>query len=476
MPVTAITGGTVVTVDQTRRVLTPGTVLIEGEHISAVGPADQIVVPPDATVIDAAEMAVLPGLINAHTHAPAILLRGTAASQDRSLFDWLINVLYPGLAAFDIDDLKTAITLYSLEALRSGTTSVVDNQDGFPDHTFEAGSASIDVYSAAGMRAFYAPMMFDQSSDSRDAFVASIAAKEPSVNHANFVRPTEQLLRDLERLMRAYNGSFEGRIQVWPAPSHPSTASETVIRASQQLALEHGTMWTMHMANAESTPAGGAPTSTQLLSSGNMLDSRLLASHCTNLDTEDVGLLRAADVKVSVQAVSSSYLAMGMTPLMNLLDQGVTVGMGTDDANCNDSVNLLSDMKIMTLLWRALESNPSAISPEKAIEMATIDGAHAIGMGQHIGSIEVGKLADIITVDLRHAQTTPSHHVATTIVFGTYGGEVDTAIINGEVVMRHRKVRFLSQEQEDSLYDEASARSSDIHARSGVRSSRAWSR
>jgi len=213
-----------------------------------------------------------------------------------------------------------------------------------------------------------------------------------------------------------------------------------------------------------------------MLSSGGMLDDRMLASHAMNMGAADVSLLKAADAKVSVQPVSSAYLAMGMTPLMELLEQQVTVGIGTDDVNCNESVNLFSDMKMLALLWRVIESSPSAISPEKVIEMATIDGARAIGMADRIGSLEVGKLADVITVDLRTAQTTPMHHVPTTLVFGTYGTEVDTVIVDGKVVMERRQLAAVSSDEMSALYADASVRSRSIYARSGVQSNRVWSR
>jgi atrazine chlorohydrolase/5-methylthioadenosine/S-adenosylhomocysteine deaminase/melamine deaminase len=152
----------------------------------------------------------------------------------------------------------------------------------------------------------------------------------------------------------------------------------------------------------------------------------------------------------------------------------MTVGVGTDDVNCNESANLFSDIKTLALLTRSRAGDASAITPERILEMATIDGARAVGLGSSIGSLEPGKLADLILVDLRHAQTSPSHHLPTTLVFATHGHEVDTVLINGEVVMRHRQLRFLTAEEELALHHRGNERSAAIHRAAGLPLDRPW--
>jgi atrazine chlorohydrolase/5-methylthioadenosine/S-adenosylhomocysteine deaminase/melamine deaminase len=420
-------------------------------------------------------MAVLPGLVNAHTHVPQILLRG-GASHDRSLLDWLFNVLYPGLAAYSVDDLRVAALLYCAEALRSGITTIVDNEDAGPDpdRFEEVARASIEAFQTSGIRAIYAKMFFDLTREEMNPLVGALMAKEPRVKHVDITAPTERILEGLERLIRVHHGSGDGRIQVWPAPTIPLVLSERGMHASQELAKRFGTMWTMHVSEDAVERRVHWMNTPEYLHNIGALDDRLLAVHCIHIDRRDVRLLAQHDVKVSTQAVSNSYLASGIAPVPDMLAQGMTVGMGTDDGNCNDSVNLLSDMKVLALVHRASTRDPSVITPEKILEMATIDGARALGMESLIGSLEPGKKADVILVDLRHPQTTPAHDLPATLVFQAYGNEVDTVLVNGKVVMRGRELAFLPRPEEHSFYQEASQRAEGILQRAGIEGRRPW--
>jgi cytosine/adenosine deaminase-related metal-dependent hydrolase len=204
------------------------------------------------------------------------------------------------------------------------------------------------------------------------------------------------------------------------------------------------------------------------------LDDRLLAAHCIHIDRRDVRLLAQHEVKVSTQAVSNSYLASGVAPVPDMLACKMTVGLGTDDANCNDSVNLLSDMKVFALVHRATRQDASVVTPERILEMATIDGARALGMEGLIGSLEPGKKADVILVDLRHPQTTPAHDLPATLVFQAYGSEVDTVLVDGQVVMRRRELAFLPPARETSFYQDATGRAEGILKRAGIEGRRPW--
>jgi cytosine/adenosine deaminase-related metal-dependent hydrolase len=473
MTTLALVNGIVLTMDEHRRLISRGTVLIEDEHIAAVGSADEVVVPSNAEIIEAEGHVVMPGLINSHCHVPQILLRGSVASQDRYLFDWLTNVLYPGLNAFSTDDIGPATTLFAVEAIRSGTTCVVDNQDGFVDTFSEAATQSVAAYSKVGLRAIYARMMFDRPLDLGSP-VPEVKASERGIVHADFSRPTGQLLNGLEEIMRTHHRSSQGRIHIWPAPAHPSSATDQLIRASQSLARKFDTSWTMHLSNVVTDPPPGEMTTTHRLYENGLLDERLLACHCIGLRDDDVDRLKRAKSRIATQPVANGYLAMGDTPLSLILQDEIAVGIGTDDVNCNESVNLLGDMKALALHTRSRAADPSAISPERIIEMATIEGARAVGLESSIGSLEPGKLADVILVDLRHPQTTPHHHLPTTLVFATYGSEVDTVIINGDIVMRHRALRFVDDHDELTLCKDAITRAETISQRAGLRTTRPW--
>ena len=439
MGVKSIAGGTVVTMDPDRRIIENGVVVIEDRHIAGVGYASDVVVPNGAEIIDASGMAVLPGLINCHTHVPQILLRGYAANEGRRVWDWLTNVVHPGLAAYELSDIRTAARLYCVEAIRSGMTCFVDNEDAWPGQTMDALGQVIASYSEAGVRAMVARMMCDEKPDQVRDLIHSLQNKEPQVIHTDNWGPTDRLLSDLEQLIKTYNGSSGGRIQVWPAPVGTLICSERMLRTSRHLARQNQTMWTLHLVQGPAGVENPGPSSTEFLHHGGHLDHRLLAAHCVGLGQRDIQLLKDADVKGCTQVVSNCFLAMGMAPVPEILEAGLTLAVGTDDVNCNGTVNLLSDMKTLALVHRALADDPSSLTAEQVLEMATINGARAVGMRSEIGSIETGKRADVILIDLGHAQMTPAHHLPSAIVFQTYGNEVDTVIIDGNIVMRNRE-------------------------------------
>lgn len=472
MTLTAIVNGAVLTMDPERRVIDSGTVLIEDRDISGVGPASTVKVPDCAEIIDARGMVTLPGLINGHTHASQSLLRGHAANQDRRVWNWLINVVHPGLSAYEPQDITVAARLYCVEAIRSGITCFVDNHDAWPDQALMSGKRVMDVYTSAGVRAMFGRMMFDQMPDWLWMDTRAAMDTDPGVAHADLWHSTDGLLNDLEKLIRKYNGSAGGRIQVWPAPTGVAAASERLVRASQSLARDHGTMWTTHLVQGPAEEQGS--TSTHWMAERGLLDRRLLASHCVNVTRNDIDLLKAADVRGCTQIASNGFLAMGIAPVPDILRAGMTLGMGTDDVNCNGSVNLLSDMKTLALVHRLLRDDPSALTPEKVLEMATIDGARMVGMEGEIGSIEVGKRADVILIDLRHPQMTPSAHLPSSIVFQTYGNEVDTVIIDGNIVMQNRQLTWLTPGAERALYRDASERAQAIARRARLRTDRSW--
>jgi atrazine chlorohydrolase/5-methylthioadenosine/S-adenosylhomocysteine deaminase/melamine deaminase len=474
MTMRAVVGGRVVTMDPDRRLLEPGTVLIEDDRIAAVGPVDAVEVPADADVIDARGMAVLPGLVNAHTHVSQILLRG-GPSPDRGLLDWLFNVLYPGLDAYEADDVRVAATLYSVEALRHGVTTIVDNEDGGWGRYDEFGAATIGAFADCGIRAVYARMYCDGGVP-MDRVLDVVMAKEPDVVHPDVVEPLDRVVRDLDALMRRFHGTAGGRISVWPSPGSPLSVTPDGLHAAQRLAAEHGTSWALHLAEIEAEEHVLGMTPTQYIDSHGCIDPRLLAGHCVHVDPHDIRLLARGGARVSTQPVSNGYLGSGVAPVPALLAAGLAVGVGTDDACCNDAVNLLADIKVLACLQKAVHRDAAVVSAERLLEMVTIDGARAVGMASDIGSLEVGKKADVIAIDLRRPQTTPAHDVAATLVYQAEGSEVDTVLVDGKVLVRGGRLSFLGAEDEQRLYADASERSEKILLRAGMAKTSRWSR
>lgn len=461
---------TLVTMDPLRRIIKNGWLLIEDAHISQIGESADNAPSADATV-DAEGKVALPGFINAHTHVNQILLRG-GPSHGKQLYDWLLNVLHPGLKAMTPEDVGVATRLYCLEAVKAGITTVVDNADsalydGFPE-------AALGVYKEVGERVVYARMFFDQAHPDMDRYGETVQARSPSIATPNTREDSERVFEHIESLFRAFHSGPEGRISVWPAPAITPMVSIEALKWAESFAEEKDVMWTVHMAETEHEERCHWMTPMDFLEHHQLLGPRLQCAHCVYSTPKDIRLMQKYDIKVASQPVSNGYLGSGVAPIPELVQRGVSVGIGTDDANCNDSVNMLSDMKIMAHVHRAARADANALTPEKILEMATIDGARTVGMEKYIGSLEVGKLADVILLDMKHPQTTPMHHIAATLVFQAYGTEIDTVIVNGEVLMQDRAPKRERFHEEVQLLDQAQSRAEALCKKVGFSTDPSW--
>lgn len=469
-----IKNGTVLTMDAGRRILADGAVAIRGQRIEAVGASSELAARYGAAkVIDAANKLVMPGFINTHTHVIQILLRG-GFSQDKSLYDWLFNVLYPGLAKYSPDQARLGALLYCAEAIRSGVTTIVDNED--QGRSDPIAVAIIETYQQVGIRAVFARMFFDFSPPHLAKLIETVLRSAPSVRHADdLIEPTEVALSHITSLIERFDRSADERIRVWPAPSLPNITSEEGLCGAAEIAGKADGMLTLHLAEAPLDAAMHNMTSTEYLHSIGVLSPRLLAAHCTYCNSRDIRLLRLSGSKVAHNPISNLFMASGFAPVSKMVETGVTVGLGTDDGNASENVNIVQVMKTAALVQRGITLDPGAITAEKLVEMATIDGAHAIDMGESLGSLEPGKRADVILIDLAQPQLRPLHHIPNALVYQAYGSEVDTTIVDGKVLMEGRELSFLPPHAERALYADAQRASESIARAAGLQGfERGW--
>jgi cytosine/adenosine deaminase-related metal-dependent hydrolase len=466
---TAIVGGHLLTMDAASPEIPDGVVLVDGPHIVDVGPAGAATVPPGAEVVDARGCAVLPGFVNCHTHVPQILLRG-GPSGDRNTFDWLFTALYPGLAEYTAGDIRCGYRLYGLEALRGGVTTVVANDHvGHQDYAAAAAPA-IGALDEVGLRALYARMCSDSLPSGTERLLEGVRARHPGVRPAFVRRETAAILDDLDRLIRAYDGRADGRIRVIPSPSTSSAASVELLRACARFAERTG-LWALHVSETPLDRPTPQLSAIEHLDAYGLLSPRLLAGHCVHVDYRDLRLLRNRDVGVSTQPVSNGLLGSGIAPVPQMLLAGIRVGLGTDDANANDSVNPLADLKTLGVLQRGLQRDVGAVTAGQLLRLATLGGAEALRMADQIGSIEIGKRADLAVLSLRHAHLTPAPDLTSALVWQANGSEVRDVMVDGEVVLRGRRARFLDREGDDAeqrLLDEASRRAASLVAAAGL--------
>ena len=468
-----ISHGTVVTMDPERRVIQDGHVAIEGDRIVSVGP--QSSAPAGAGhVIDAAGHAVIPGFVNAHTHAVHNLMRG-GLSDDRALYDWLLNVIIPGLSVYERDDIETAASLFCVEAIRAGITTFVDNVETSPDRWDLLADTSLAIYERFGLRAIYARMFYDYEPPGIADYLAAVELKGPSVRQPYEVfETTDEALARIDALITKHHGRGDGRIQVWPSPGVAVLCSPEGLLGAKALARDHGTMLTLHLAESPFDRLQGGVSSVEFLNAIGFLGPDVLAGHCVQIDANDIRVLAAAGVKVSNNAASNMFLGSGIAPVSEMLTAGITVGIGTDDGNCNNTANMLADLKTVALAQKARYRDATAITAEKVLEMATIDGAAAVGLSDLIGSLEVGKKADVVTVDLSGPHLTPLHSVPSALVYQALGTEVASVLVDGKVLMEHGTLSAMTELEETALFRRAQEASEDLMRRAHLEVSGVW--
>jgi 5-methylthioadenosine/S-adenosylhomocysteine deaminase len=428
-----VTGGTVVTVDAGRRVLSPGAVAIDGTDIVAVDRPEVIRSRFVAKeTIDARDQVVLPGLVNTHTHAAMVMYRGLA--DDLALMDWLQRYIFPAEAKTVSPDLvKVGTELAVLEMIRSGTTTFADM------YYFEEVVGR--VAKAAGMRAVVGETVIGFPSPD---------AKTP----ADALARTEALAREF---------AHDALIVPAVAPHAPYTVESEWLLACRRLSDRLGIPILIHIAETEDevkavrekhgmTPVG-------YLASIGFLGPRVVAAHGVWVDDEDMATMKRYGVGVSHNPDSNMKLASGTAPVPKYLAAGIPVGLGTDGAASNNDLDMIDAMRLAALLHKLESRDPKAIGAPVALEMATIAGSRILGLDRLIGSLEPGKRADLITISMKGPRQTPMYNPVSHLgprqtpmynpvshlVYVSRGDDVQNTIVNGRLLMRDRRVLTLDE-------------------------------
>jgi len=467
-----VTGGTVVTQNAERECLSDGAIAVEGGEIHAVGPTAELEAAVDAEErIDASGGIVFPGLIDVHVHVSDILLRGYTG-EERELFDWLHNVKSPGTGAMTESDHRIAAALYCTEALRAGVTTFVENDLGA---AWGAGATEtkLDTYDEAGIRTIYARGILDNPSPGPFAELKTNKQyREPGVEHPPEMDPppADEQLEAVESLIRERHG--EERLSVWLAPAVVEGVTTDVFRRAAEIAAEYDVMTTTHV--SESKFQEHRLTSTvEYLDDIGYLGERTLLGHCVHLSERDVRLLAESGTKVAHNLLTNLRLASGIAPLREMRAQGVPVGLGTDNATLNDTINPLNDARFAALVHKAHHEDPGVVTAQEALDMVTIGAARAVRREADLGSIEAGKKADLVVLDAQQPHLTPSPNPVDALVYGAQGPEIETVFCDGEPVVRDGSVRTLAGSHPD-LLDRATEAAADLVERSGVATTREW--
>jgi 5-methylthioadenosine/S-adenosylhomocysteine deaminase len=422
MTITVLYGATVVTMDAERRVLTDGAVAFtDAGAIVAVGPSSSVREEfPDATEVDCAGQVVLPGFVNTHTHLFQTLLKGLG--DDRVLSDWFTTMTGPSAVQLTAEDVYAGALHGCAEALTTGTTTLLDFMYVHPRPGL--GDAVAQAMSDVGIRGVMA----------RGYMTAGADVGVPP----ELVQPLDIALHDAERLIGIWNRPGS-RVTVGLAPCMSWTVDAATLAETRALADATGALVTMHLSESpfdveESVRRFGL-RDVPLAERTGLLGPDLLAAHCVQVDDVDLDLLAASDTKVAHNPCSNLYLGSGFAPVPAMQRRGITVGLASDGPASSSNHSMLQAMKFAALLHKGVHRNPEIMTAEKALEMATIDGARALGMADSIGSLEVGKRADVVVLDMSNLCATPVHNAVSSLVYSQRGDEVRQVYVDGRLVV-----------------------------------------
>ncbi len=405
-----ITGGTVVTMAGPN--IERGSVVIRDGVIVDVGASSDVDKKYTAkTVIRAGGHAVTPGFVNAHTHVPMTLFRGIA--DDRDLMDWLTNFIFPAEAKnVDREFVKWGTRLAAAEMIRSGTTTFADM------YYFESDIAR--ETKAAGLRGVLGETLIDFPAPDNKTWDAMIA------------------------YMRDYAKTWKGDRLITPAfaPHAPYTVSKEHLQQVRALATELGIPILIHVSETKNELSQVAEKQNGLtpgayLDSIGFLGDDVVAAHGVHLTAGEIKTFAAKKTGVAHCPESNQMLASGVAPIVDMIQAGIEVGLGTDGpAGSNNNLDMVEEMASAARLQKVMRNDPKAISAREVLRLATIGGAQVLGLADRIGTLEKGKRADVVVIDLQTVRSQPVYSVESAIVYAASGSAVATTIVDGKILMR----------------------------------------
>ena len=415
-----VTHGIVVTMDGKRAIYQDGAVAIRGDSIVAVGPrADVEGKCKSSNVIDVRGGLVLPGFINGHTHIPMTLFRGL--HDDVTLNDWLYKYIFPAEAKnVNEEFVRWGTRLAAAEQIRAGVTTFADM------YYFE--DAIAEETKAAGMRGVLGETFID--------FPAPDNKSEA------------EMLAYTEKFLKRWQG--DPLIHAAPAPHSIYTCSKKTLQDSAALARKYHAPILIHVAEMkkewEDSLKNNGMSPVAYLDKIGVLGPDIVAAHCIFVDEADRKLLAERGVGCVHNPSSNMMIASGVSPVPEMRAAGVAVGLGTDGpAGSNNDLDLMEEIDLAAKLAKISKMDPLALNAKSVVEMATIDGARAIHLEKEIGSLEVGKKADVALISLDEPNAVPMYDVYSQIAYSLKGSDVETVIIGGKIVMRDRRLLTIDE-------------------------------
>ena len=416
-----IKDGTVVTMDA-RDSIVRGDVLITDGRIAEIGGTGHAA----DTVIDATDCAVIPGFVQTHIHLCQTIFRG--AADDLALIDWLRQRVWPMEAAHSAESIAASARLGIAELIKGGTTCALTMET--VNHTAEV----FKIVEETGFRATAGKCMMDKGDEVPGAL------QEQTANSID----------ESIALLETWHGKADGRIRYCFAPRFAISCTRELLEKVGTLARDRGVMVHTH-ASENRTECEIVQDETGLrniayLDSVGLTGRHVALAHCVHLSVDEIETLKTTATNVVHCPSSNLKLGSGIAPIAKLLEEGISVSLGADGAACNNRLDMFTEMRTAALLQKVLHG-PEVLPAKRALRMATFDGAKAMGLEAEIGSIEVGKKADLSVVRLDRLHSTPASDVVSALVYSAEAEDVATVVIDGNLVMRDRKLLTVSEAQ-----------------------------
>ncbi|CAH1216538.1 amidohydrolase [Paenibacillus sp. JJ-223] len=392
-----------------------GDIRMEGDRIVAMG--SQVSAEPGDDILEGNGMLAMPGLINAHQHTPMSLLR--AFCDDLKLMDWLDRKMLPAEARMTPEDIYWGAKLSLAEMIRSGTTAFADMYI----HMDEIAEAVAET----GMRASLTRGMVFMEDDG--------GAR----------------LREAVDLVQRWSGQAEGRITTMYGPHSPYTCPPGPLREVIEMAESEQVPIHIHLAETREETVKirekyGMTPAEYLENTGLFEKTHVLLAHGVHLNRRDIARFKGMRGGVAHNPVSNLKLGCGIAPITDMVAQGVAVGLGTDGAGSATTVDMFEGIKAATWLQKLDHGDPTKLPAREVLRMATSGSAYLLNLHEDVGVLDVGRKADLILIDLRKPHLQPMHNVESLLAYSVNGADVDTTIVNGRVLMRHRELLTLDEE------------------------------
>ena len=412
---------TIITQNKKREIIKDGALVIEDNIIKAIGKSDKIEkeYKKVKSVIDGDKKVAMPGLINTHGHLAMSLLRGYA--DDMNLEEWWMKHVYPVESKFGRKEVYWGSLLAMIEMIKSGTTCFADFYY-YEDETAKA-AQEIGMKGILGCAILDVPTFYYKTSDS--AF-----------------KKTELLIKKINN---------NPLVQIALAPHMFQTASiETYIK-SKKIANDNNLLLFTHASETEQENEFSLEKYKQrpieILFKNNILDKKTILAHCCWINKKEIKILAQSNTSIAHCPVSNMKLASGIMPFQEIIESGVNISLGTDGVCSNNNLDMFEEMKITALLHKVNKLDPKIADAQTVLDIATINGAKALGLENEIGSLKKGKKADFILLDFEKSHLIPQHNLISHLVYSANGSDVDTVFINGKMIMKNRKIKKVDEKE-----------------------------